>query len=84
MQTKLPGSAAGLQYWLGELDGHRLFLVFILPRSNKSSCLLVAMTLTAIQSQLDIFPMAAPLLLLHKLGGSEGRETLCPEVLLTF
>lgn len=84
MQTKLPGSAAGLQYWMGELDGHRVFLAFVLPRSDKWSCLLVAMTLTAIQSQLDIFPMAAPLLLLHELGGSEGHNTLCPEVLLTF
>lgn len=43
----------------------------------------MAMTLAAVQSQFDIFPMVA-LLLLHKLGGSEGLEALCPEVLLTF
>lgn len=42
------------------------------------------MTLAAIQSPFDIFPVVAPLLLLQKLGGSEGRDTLCPEVLLTF
>lgn len=42
------------------------------------------MTLAAIQSQFDIFPMVALLLLLHKLGGSEGLGALCPEVLLTF
>lgn len=84
MQIKLPVTAAGLQYWMRELDGHSVFLAFVLPWSNKWSCLLVAMTLTAIQSQPDIFPMAAPLLLLHELGGSEGCNTLCPEVLLTF
>lgn len=84
MQIKLPVSVAGLQHWMRELDGHSVFLAFVLPRSNKCSYLLVAMTLTAIQSQLDIFPMAAPLLLLHELGGSEGCNTLCPEVLMTF
>lgn len=84
MQIELPISAVGLQYWVRELDGHSVFLAFVLPQSNKWSCLLVAMTLTAIQSQLDIFPMAAPLLLLHELGGSEGCNTSCPEVLLTF
>lgn len=67
-----------------ELDGHSVFLAFVVPRSNKYSYLLVAMTPTAIQSQLDIFPVAAPLLLLHELGGSEGCNNLCPEVLMTF
>lgn len=70
--------------WMGEVDEHPVFLAFVLPRSNKQSCLPSAMTLTAIQSQFDIFPMVVPLLFLQKLGGSEGRDTLCPEVLLTF
>lgn len=84
MQIKLSGSAAELQYWVGELDGFRVFLALVLPWSNKWSCLLVAMTFVAIQAQFDIFSMVAPLLLLHKLGGSEGRGALCPKVFLTF
>lgn len=35
VQMKLPVSAVGLQYWMRELDGHTVFLAFILPRPNK-------------------------------------------------